>query len=110
MSLSTGRLLGIMYPVTVLCGGFDHQASSVRSNKTYSTQLHVHCRIEGCLAFDFIRNFDFDHKLLLFVLAVCLFVPEGRQGMSDVSPPPFSPESQGCHLIPLYYLLSCSSA
>ena len=94
MSLSTGRLLGIMYPVTVLCGGFDHQASSVRSNKTFSTQLHVHCRIEGCLAFDFIRNFDFDHKLLLFVLAVCLFVPEGRQGMSDVSlPPPPSPRN-----------------
>ena len=33
--------------------------------------------------------------------------PEGRPGMSDVSP---CLESQGCHLIPLYYLLSCSSS
>ena len=33
--------------------------------------------------------------------------PEGRLGMSDVSP---RLESQGCHLIPLCYLLSCSSA
>ena len=33
--------------------------------------------------------------------------PKGRPGMSDVSP---CLESQGCHLIPLCYLLSCSSA
>ena len=33
--------------------------------------------------------------------------PEGRPGMSDVSP---CLESQGCHLIPVCYLLSCSSA
>ena len=36
--------------------------------------------------------------------------PEGRPGMSDVSPPPPCLESQGCHLIPLCHLLSCSSA
>ena len=33
--------------------------------------------------------------------------PEGRPGMSDVSP---CLVSQGCHLIPLCYRLSCSSA
>ena len=27
--------------------------------------------------------------------------------MSDVPPPPLREESQGCQLIPLYYLLSC---
>ena len=39
----------------------------------------------------------------------CLFsaVPEGRPGMSDL---PCSLQSQGCHLISLYYFLSCSSA
>ena len=37
-----------------------------------------------------------------------VLVPEGRLGMSDISPPCL--ESQGCCLIPLYYLLSCPSA
>ena len=35
------------------------------------------------------------------------FAPEGRPGMSDVST---LSGISGCHLIPLYYLLSCSSA
>ena len=41
-------------------------------------------------------------------------VPAGRPGISDVSlslsPPPLSGISGGCHLIPLYYFLSFSSA
>ena len=43
------------------------------------------------------------------VVAVNYVAPEERWGMSDVSLPPCL-ESQGCHLIPLYYLPSCSSA
>ena len=44
--------------------------------------------------------------MLLLGHVMCVF-PKGRLEMSDVSP---CLESRGCHLIPLYYLLSCSSA
>ena len=43
---------------------------------------------------------------LMDILSTIL-TPEGRLGMSDVSP---RLESQGCHLIPFYCLLSCFSA
>ena len=37
-----------------------------------------------------------------------LNIPKGRLGMFDCSPPPFV-HFQGCYLIPLYCLLSCSA-
>ena len=46
-------------------------------------------------------------KHISFGLSVPGTAPEGRPGCL-MSPPCL--ESQGCHLIPLFYLLSCSSA
>ena len=51
------------------------------------------------------RTGESPFKVLTTFIVCCS--PEGRPGMSDVSP---RLESQGCHLIPLCYLLSCSSA
>ena len=47
------------------------------------------------------------YGLLPIVMDYSLFRPEGRLGSSDVSP---CLESQGCHLIPSFYLLPCYSA
>ena len=47
-------------------------------------------------------------KVKVTVWAYMIRSRKGRLGMCDVSPPCL--ESQGCHLIPLYYPLSCSSA
>ena len=52
-----------------------------------------------------VQNLNTENILDYFDLDVFSVAPEERPGTSDVSP---CLESQGCHLIPLCYLLSCS--
>ena len=59
--------------------------------------IHIFCMLHFCC----------HHCHATTLIPFSLWQPEGRLGMSDVSP---LSESQGCHLIPLCYLLSCSSA
>ena len=65
--------------------------------------LHILCKWYFCSNVG--TGLNTPTNQLTFGVKIC--APEGRLGIGGVSP---CLESQGCRLIPLYYLLSCSSA